>query len=85
MNPNLKCIICGAIATTFFWAQNDPVCESCHKKILDAPHTFEIRYVGTQNTGSIQMVTNITSSTTTITVSTSSTTSTTTTLPPELT
>ena len=82
MNKELKCIICGAIATTFFWAHNDPLCESCHQKLESAPHAVEIRYLD-RNPSGVQIVTNITSAPTTITVSTTSTT--TTTQPPELT
>ena len=37
MKDELKCIICGTLATTFFLAHNNPICEVCRKKLEEVP------------------------------------------------
>jgi hypothetical protein len=82
MDKELKCIICGAIATTFFLAHSNPVCDKCHKQLGNVPHTIEIQFPNDLIRQGEEIV--ITGTATTITTSTSSSSSSsTTTQPPE--
>lgn len=44
MDKDLKCFICGTLATAFFIMHSNPVCEICHEKLKNAPHAVEVRY-----------------------------------------